>query len=222
MISGRGGIPFFFTFPRIARSLAVVLAPPKLAVAWPWMMASTLLISVWLAVWTVVDVLVAVVVGLADGETIGETDGEGDTVSLGLGDGSVGVGDGSVGVGDGSVGVGDGSVGVGDGSVGVGDGSVGVGDGSVGEGELSVGVGEGSVWAKVGLPSIARWTVNRADSSKATEKVLLRRSKLLADRRLRCRPLISAPPLSGLSACIPASDANRPVADAHPDFGAIT
>ena len=150
------GRPFLSSSPRIASSFAVLRAPPKEAV--PWMIASRLLRIAGLVARLGAEGAVA-----DDGVTIGETEADGETDGEAEGDAeSEGDGEGEfVSEGDGetvSVGVGEGSVGVGEGSVGVGSGDVGVSVGvkvSVGV-DVSVGVAEGSVWAKLGLPSIAR------------------------------------------------------------------
>jgi hypothetical protein len=131
------GIPLLSRCPRMARSLAVVRAPPKVAVACPWMMASMLSIRVWLLLLVAVEEVLVEDVG--EGEVV-ETEGDGEVVWVGDGDG-----DGeSLGEGDTE------SEGDGDGE---GDS---VGDGE-GEGESDKdGEGEGSVWARLGLPIMAR------------------------------------------------------------------
>jgi hypothetical protein len=140
--------------------------------------------------------VVVVVEEPADGEARtevaaeGEVEGVGDVVKLGEGDGedvSDGVGEGE----DVSLGVGDGEVSMG---LGEGEGSLGDGDGVV-----SVGVGEGSVWARLGLPNIARCRDTRAPSRSVPARGLLRRMASPSFRRFLCLPLIANRPLRTLT-----------------------
>jgi hypothetical protein len=147
----------------------VVLAPPKVAVACPWTIASSVLVVAVPARPAEGDATAEV---LGDGESDAEALGEGDAVAEGDADGDAE----SVGDGDG-VSVGDGE------GVSVGDGD------NVAEGE-----GEGSVWAKLALPSIARWTVSRAESRTASAITRFRPTRAPNENCLRCVPLMSVTP----------------------------
>lgn len=128
------GIPLLSRWPRMASSFAVVRAPPKVAVACPWMMASMLSIRVWLLLLSLVEEVLVEDVGEGEAVVEAETEGDGEVVCVGVGDGDVD----SLGEGDAD----------GDGDT---DGDS-LGDG---EGDRD-GEGEGSVWARLGLPTIAR------------------------------------------------------------------
>jgi len=130
--------------------------------------------------------VVAVPARPAEGDASAEVDGDGESDAEALGEGDA-VAEGDADGDAESVGDGDG-VSVGDGE------AVSVGDGdNVSEGDAS-GVGEGSVWAKLALPSIARWTVSRAESRTASAITRFRPTRAPNENCLRCVPLMSVTP----------------------------